>query len=187
VDGKGIASRGDIGAALADKEPGDMVAVKIVRDGSEKTVQVEVAERPTPKARHGELMFPDEDKGLWIDEDDDEDLEDVHEHDMEVVPDSSRIQLEIERAMREAHKAMKGSTDYNQDVQREIHRAMEAAQVAKLEAQREIEQQMAFAKDSVRIQKDEIRRQVQAAMDQAREALREAAEAARLSEESSGI
>src|SRR5262249_13319836 len=59
VDGKGIAERGDIGEALADKEPGDTVAVKIVRDGAEKTLNLDVAERPGPKARHGSLNVPD--------------------------------------------------------------------------------------------------------------------------------
>jgi PDZ domain-containing protein len=187
VDGKGIASRGDIGAALADKEPGDTVVVKIVRDGSEKTLNVEVAERPTPKARHGELLLPGDDKTFWLDEDEGEDLEDDHDHDMDAVPDNSRIQLEIERALREAKNAMKNSVEHNQDIQRELRQAMKQAQVAQLDAQRQIEQEMERANISTLTQKEEIRRQVQSALDQAKEALREAAEAARFSEESSGI
>ena len=187
VDGKGISDRGDIGAALADKEAGDTVAVKIVRDGSEKTIDVEVANRPTPKARHGSLLVPDEDKAIWMDEDDEEDLEDIHDHDSDVVPDNSRIQLQIERALREAHRAMNISPEQNREIQSEIRRAMEQAQIAQIDAQRQIQQELARVKDSALLQKEAIRRQVSAAMDQAREAMREAAEAARAAEESSGI
>ncbi|MCI0409237.1 MAG: PDZ domain-containing protein, partial [Acidobacteria bacterium] len=185
VDGKGIANRGDIGAALADKEPGDTVAVKIVRDGSEKTLDVEVAERPTPKARHGSLLLPDEDKEFLFDEEDMDDLEELHEHEMDAVPDNSRIQLEIERAIRQAQKAMRNS-EQNQEIQREICRAMQAAQeMAQADVQRQVQQELARVQDSTLLQKEAIRQQVEAAMDQARQALREAAEAARMAEESS--
>lgn len=190
VDGKGIANRGDIGAALADKEPGDTVAVKIVRDGSEKTLDVEVEERPTPKARHGMFYVPDEEKAFWLDEDeaDEEDLEDVHEHEMDAVPDNSRFQLEMKRAMREAQRAMRNSVAPTQEIQREIQRAMKAAQeMAQVDVQRQIQQELAQVQDSVLLQKEAVRRQVEAAMDQARQAMREAAEAARQAEESSGI
>lgn len=190
VDGKGISNRGDIGAALADKEPGDTVAVKIVRDGNEKTLDVEVEERPTPKARHGMFYVPDEDKAFWLDEDeaDEEDLEDVHEHEMDEVPDNSRFQLDMERAMRQAQRAMRNSLAPNREMQREIQRAMKAAQeMAQVDVQRQIQQELARAQDTVLLQKEEVRRQVEAALDQARQAMREAAEAARQAEESSGI
>jgi hypothetical protein len=188
VDGKGIANRGDIGAALADKEPGDTVVVKIVRDGSEKTLDVEVEERPTPKARHGMFNLPNVDQDLLLDEEDLNDLEDLQDHDMDAVPDNSRIQMEIERAMRQAQRAVRDSVEHNQELQREIQRSVQAAQeMAQVDVQRQVRQAMAHVQDSALLQKEAIRRQVEAAMDQARQAMREAAEAARLAEESSGI
>ena len=94
VDGKGIAAQGDIGSALSDREPGDTVTVKIVRDGVEKTIDVEVAERPERK-RHGSMMMltphPHHDEG-WVDEDDDQDNLEVE--DLDDAPDDGRIQMQ---------------------------------------------------------------------------------------------
>jgi serine protease Do len=61
VDGKGISDQSDIASALGDHQPGDKVQVRIVRDGSERTVDVEIAERQGPR-QHGGIFTPEGDE-----------------------------------------------------------------------------------------------------------------------------
>ncbi|HEV8376102.1 MAG TPA: PDZ domain-containing protein, partial [Candidatus Polarisedimenticolia bacterium] len=175
VDGKGIADRGDISQALEDKEPGDQVTVKIVRDGSEKTLEVEVAERPGPKGRRGSLALPGGEEGSFFeDNDDDHDFEALEP---EGLPEDSRI--EIEKALRQAHEAMS-----HQDIQRrvEIEKAMEEVMKHRHEIQRQIQQAMRQT-ELARIDQAEVGRQVRQAMELAREGIQRALEAAHLQEE----
>ncbi len=46
VDGVAIDAADDLSALVADKQPGDTVDVKITRDGDERTIQIELGERP---------------------------------------------------------------------------------------------------------------------------------------------
>jgi len=180
VDGKGIVDRGDIGQALADKEPGDTVAVRIVRDGSEKTLDVEIAERPAPKARHGAMMRSEE---PFMEDNDGDD----HDHDFEMIeeglPEDSRI--EIERALRQAHEAMS-----RQGIQRQIEVAVEQAREAvaqhRQEIQKEIERAMKQS-ELARIDQEEVGRQVKRAMEMAREQMQRALEAAEQARQEAGI
>ena len=148
VGGKGISERSDITLALSDHEPGDRVAVKIVRDGSEKTVEVEIAERPGPR-RHGAIFLPD---GEEIDLDREIDLEHF-----EVMPGEveEAIHESLERVREEVHRAMS-----------EIPEKQKQAQMAAvLRESRLSDQQM-----------KEIQHRVQEAMEQAREAIHRTAE-----------
>ncbi len=90
VDGKGISDRSDIAQALADRQPGDKVPVKIVRDGSEKTLEVEIGERPGAH-RHGAFVVP---------EDEQPDLERLQEL-------SNGVAEEVRNRMEEAREELK--------------------------------------------------------------------------------
>jgi membrane-associated protease RseP (regulator of RpoE activity) len=161
VDGKGIRARGDIGSALMDREPGDTVAVKIVRDGVEKTIDVEVAERPTPKPRRGYFTpppHPGHDEG-WYDEEQDPD--DIDVEDLDNIPDDGRMRMEYQRALEEAHRAVAQSMQQRQEIQREI--------------EREIERAMTQTK-LARVDSEAIRQQIRSQMDVYRDAMRQAAE-----------
>jgi putative serine protease PepD len=46
VDGKTVAAPDDVAAAIDGKSPGDAVSVKVVRDGRERTLRVELGRRP---------------------------------------------------------------------------------------------------------------------------------------------
>jgi hypothetical protein len=162
VDGKGIAAQGDIGSALSDREPGDTVAVKIVRDGVEKTIDVEVAERPEHK-RHGSMFMPTprphHEQG-WNDEEDDQDNLEIE--DLDDAPDDGRMQMQqYRRALEEAHRAMAESMMQRDQVQREIKRELELAM-----RQTEL----------ARVDPEAIQMQIRAQMDQVREQMRQAAE-----------
>ena len=184
VDGKGIADRGDIGEALADKEPGDTVAVKIVRDGAEKTLNVEVAERPAPKARHGAFVAPGSEKSYWLGDDEDGGIE---IQDLEDAPDSSQIRRQVEQAREEARAAMRDSAQQRQDVERELQQARKALEISKLDLKRQIKEELEAAQAYAAPNQDEIRLKVKSEMDRVREALREAMEAARQAQESNEI
>lgn len=59
VGGEEVSDAGDIGRALRDRDAGDRVAVRIVRDGSERTIDVEIEERPAPRVRRrGSFVVP---------------------------------------------------------------------------------------------------------------------------------
>lgn len=160
VDGKGIAAQGDIGSALSDREPGDTVAVKIVRDGVEKTIEVEVAERPEHK-RHGSMYVPTprshHEQG-WNDDDEQDNLE---IEDLDDAPDDGRSQMLYRRALEEAHRAMAESMMQRDEVQRQIKRELELAM-----RQTEL----------ARVDPEAIKMQIRAQMDQVREQMRQAAE-----------
>jgi len=146
VGGKGISDRSDISLALSDHEPGDRVAVKIVRDGSEKTVDVEIAERSGPR-RHGAIFLPG---GEEIDLDREFDLEHL-----ELMPGEleKTIQESLERVQEEVQQAMSEIPE-------------KQAQMAAVLRERQLSDQ----------QMKEIQHQVQEAMEQAREAIHHTAE-----------
>jgi len=153
VDGKGISDRSDIAQALSDHEPGDRVPVKIVRDGAEKTVEVEIAERPGPR-RHGSIWLP-------ADEDFDLDTEDAPDWEFDLqgihgIPEETgaMIRESLEKAGEEIRRAMSEFPE---------KRALVAAALSKAR----------FSEQ----QREEMRRQIEEAMKQAREAIRHVAEA----------
>jgi len=189
VDGKGIAGRSDIGEALGDREPGDRVAVKVIRDGVEKTLDVEVAERHTPRPpRRGALALPGGDGALWLEDDDDDGDAEVHE--LEVIRGDPRIRIEIERTIKDSHEAMKDSVEYRRDVERamkDAQRAMAEVMEHRQELQQQIRQTLRETQEAHRMSQEEVRRQVREAMDQAREALRQAVEAARPGEDATDL
>jgi S1-C subfamily serine protease len=47
VDGKAVRTSDDLAATISAKKPGSKVQVEILRDGEERTVEVELAERPS--------------------------------------------------------------------------------------------------------------------------------------------
>jgi membrane-associated protease RseP (regulator of RpoE activity) len=84
VDGKDVSDQGDISRALRGREAGDEVGLKIIRDGSERTLQVKLEERPGWKSRRGAFVIPKDmivnlDAGDLGDLGDLEDLEDLKE------------------------------------------------------------------------------------------------------------
>jgi len=151
VDGKGISDRSDIAQALSDHEAGDRVPVKIVRDGVEKTLDVEIAERPGPRTR-GAIFLP-ENHEIDIDMDEEMDLdriEEIPEETGEVIRESLKVAgEEIRRVMSEIPEK----------------RAQVAAALRK-----------ARLSDA---QMEEIHRQAKEAMEQAREAIRHVTEVMR--------
>jgi membrane-associated protease RseP (regulator of RpoE activity) len=155
VGGKGISERSDIAQALSDHEPGDRVAVKIVRDGSEKTVEVEIAERPGPR-RHGAIFLPE---GEEIDLD--------REIDLDKEIDLDRIEVIPEEAEEAVHESVDESPER---VREEIHRVM--SEIPEKQAQTAAVLRKSRLSDR---QMEEIHRQVKEAMEQAREAIRHAA------------
>jgi hypothetical protein len=173
VDGKGVADRGDISAALADHEPGDTVTVKVIRDGAEKSHQVEVAERPAPRpGRRSELRLP-----RFADRADDLMLE-------QYLTEASR--QDVERAMETAREALEEAMESRLDVQREVEESLRQSELARadqaLTAERirdqvrqEIEQAIAAA-EIAREHQPDIDRQIRDAMRQAEEELRRAQE-----------
>jgi membrane-associated protease RseP (regulator of RpoE activity) len=78
VDGKDVSDQGDISRALSSRDAGDEVGLKIMRDGSERTLQVKLEERPEWKSRRGALVLP-KDMIVNLDLEDLGDLEDLKE------------------------------------------------------------------------------------------------------------
>jgi len=155
VDGKGISDRSDIAQALSDHEAGDRVPVKIIRDGAEKNLDVEIAERHAPR-RHGAFFFPgdhDFDLDMDLDPDDEGDLEHL-----EVIPEETgeMIRESVRMAGEEVRRAMREIPQY---------RAQVAAALGEVRISDE--------------QMKEIHRQIEKAMQQARETIREVTEAIR--------
>lgn len=149
VDGKGISDRSDIAQALSDHQAGDRVPVKIVRDGAEKTLEVEIAERPGPR-RHGSIWLPADEEDFDLDREDDSewefDLPRIHGISEET---GAMLRESLERAGEEIRRAMREFPET---------RAQVAAALSKVR----------FSED----QREQIRRQIQEAMEQARETLR---------------
>jgi putative serine protease PepD len=46
VDGRGITEPDDVGQAIQGKRPGDKVRIKVLRDGTERELTVELGKRP---------------------------------------------------------------------------------------------------------------------------------------------
>jgi len=78
VDGKDVSDQGDISRALSGREAGDEVGLKILRDGTERTLQVKLEERPGWKSRRGAIVLP-KDMIVNLDLEDLGDLEDLKE------------------------------------------------------------------------------------------------------------
>ena len=51
ADGEAVATMADVIAAVDSKQPGDSIELTVVRDGEERTVEVELAERPDQAGR----------------------------------------------------------------------------------------------------------------------------------------
>jgi hypothetical protein len=199
VGGKGISERGDIAEALSDHEPGDRVAVKIVRDGSDKTVDVEIAERSRP--RHRSMFFPEEHNHHEMDmEEEEEASPDVEESVLESlrqahdeIERASSIDLSKQMSAAEAALRQAGMLDRRsqQEIQRQIERSMQEAQDAMRQASSlDVSKQMREAQAALRQagmfdrrNQKEIQRQIERSMKEAQDAMRQAAE--RMSEESS--
>ncbi|HEY3176014.1 MAG TPA: PDZ domain-containing protein [Candidatus Polarisedimenticolia bacterium] len=84
VDGKDVDNIGDIGRALGDRDEGDKVSVSVIRDGSEKTIDVKVSDRPGRRGRRswvGPRGMSDEER--------------------------EAIERSVQEAMRSAHEALR--------------------------------------------------------------------------------
>jgi len=134
VDGKDVSEQGDISRALRDREAGDEVGLKILRDGSEQTLQVKLEERPGWKSRRGAFVLPKDMIG-HLDLGDLGDLGDLKAlkgleglkglkslEGLEVIElddeQKEAVRESVRSAMEEAHRAMEAA-------QEEIKRAME--------------------------------------------------------------
>lgn len=122
VGGKGVEGIGDIGEALRDREAGDSVEVKVVRDGSERTLNVKLDEKPAPaRGRRGFHLpggFDDEERIV--------------------------IEKRVSEAMEMAHKAMR---EANEQLRVE-HDRMRSDQD---EMRQEIQKQMKELKEKLRM------------------------------------
>jgi len=106
ADGKEVSDRGDFREALADHEPGDKVSLRIVRDGSEKTVDVEIARREGPGMRHGSMFLP-EDKEIQIESFGKETSEEIHKALEQAMKEVEQTKMEREDLRRQIREAMK--------------------------------------------------------------------------------
>lgn len=117
VDGNEIGRVGDISRALNDREAGDTVDVKVLRDGSERTLKVELEERESPRMRHRSFVFPrgdgdDEEVIIGVPREAQEELHRAIEESMRtlheslesiprVLDDDQKIQLKIREQLRD--------------------------------------------------------------------------------------
>jgi membrane-associated protease RseP (regulator of RpoE activity) len=132
ADGKEVSDRGDLREALADHEPGDKVSIRIVRDGSEKTVDVEIARREGPGMRHGSMSLPD-DREMWIEGIGKETSEQIHQALEQAMKEIERTKLERAEVHRQIHEAMEQLQLSRQDrekLRRQIRDAMQQAREA---------------------------------------------------------
>ncbi|HEV8335241.1 MAG TPA: PDZ domain-containing protein [Candidatus Polarisedimenticolia bacterium] len=198
VDGKGISERGDIAEALSDHEPGDRVAVKIVRDGSDKTVDVEIAERSRP--RHRSMFLPEEHDHEMEKEEEEEASPEVEESVLESlrqahdeIERASSIDFSMQMSAAEAALRQAGMLDRRsqEEIQRQIERSMQEArdamrQASSIDVSKQIREAQAALRQAGmfdRRNQQEIQRQIERSMQEAQDAMRQAAE--RMSEESS--
>ena len=121
VAGKGVEEIGDIGQALRDRDAGDSVEVKVVRNGSERTLDVKLDERPAPARGRRGYYLP---SGL---------------------DDEERIVIEksVREAMETAHKAMREANEQLR-VERDRMRGEQD------EVREEIQKQMKELKEKLR-------------------------------------
>ena len=87
VAGSEIDRIGDIARALEDHKPGDTVDVKVMRDGSERTLRVELEERQEHGLRHRSFFYSGDD-------------------DDDVVIGFLRARKALEESMRELNKSL---------------------------------------------------------------------------------
>jgi len=130
IDGKEVSDRRDLREALVDHEPGDKLPIRIIRDGAERTLQVEVAERPAPDGRHGAILIP-EDGDFEMEVLPEESREEVLKvlHDAREMVERSRGQREEMRLkMQEALEQLKINEEQREEVQQQAREAMEQAQ-----------------------------------------------------------
>jgi C-terminal processing protease CtpA/Prc len=137
VAGKGISDQGDIAMALSDHEAGDRIPVRIVRDGSERTVDVEIAERPgLLQKRHG-MLLPDGD---------DLDLEKLRELSPET---EEAIRESMERAREELERARLDQPDMQAQIAAALDQARQGL-LERKEVERQLEEAMRQARESLR-------------------------------------
>ena len=107
VDGEEISRAGDIARALRDHDEGDKVPVKVLRDGSERTLEVEIADRP--EMSHRSFYFNDGDG------DDDE-------NDLMVLPPQTREEIHkaIEESLRGLQNSLKSLNSEQEKIREEI-------------------------------------------------------------------
>jgi membrane-associated protease RseP (regulator of RpoE activity) len=147
VDGEEIERIGDISRALRDHEPGDTVDVKVVREGSERTLKVELDERSEPRTRRRSLLIPhgegdgDDDVVIGI-------TPEVHQE----------IRRAIEESMRGMHESLKAlpkmlhdedviRLEINEEIREETRKAREVAREAR-RAAREAARRARFVRHS---------------------------------------
>jgi membrane-associated protease RseP (regulator of RpoE activity) len=168
LDGKGISDRSDIAEALSDRQPGDKIAVKIVRDGTERTLDVEISERPGMR-RHGSFFLPEGDE---------------MDHDgMEM--NSPEAQESVRRALEQAQEELQRAMEERRGAQEEASAALRESAVSRQQMdtlRHEIEKQekaAAALRESGLSQQDmeTLRREIDREMENAREELRQASEA----------
>ena len=132
ADGKEVSDRGDLREALADHEPGDKVSIRIVRDGSEKSIDVEIARREGPGTRHGSMILP-KDKEIQIESIGKETAEEIHkalEQAMKEVERTKMERAEIHRRLHEAMEQLHLSQQEREDLRWQIREAMKQAREA---------------------------------------------------------
>jgi len=106
VAGSEIERVGDIARALEEHKPGDTVDVKVLRDGSERTVRVELEEHPEHGMRHRSFFYSGDD--------DDENV---------VIGFPPEARKALEESMKELHKSLEklpSALDENDVIREEI-------------------------------------------------------------------
>ncbi len=155
VDGKDVSDQGDISRALSSRDAGDEVGLKIMRDGSERTLQVKLEERPGWKSRRGAFVVP---KDIIVNLEDLGDFEDLKElkgleglkglKSLEGLKDLKGLKgLEVIHLDDEQKEALRESV---RSAMEEAHRAMEAAH-------EQMERAMELRHDEIQKRMDEHR------------------------------
>jgi membrane-associated protease RseP (regulator of RpoE activity) len=138
VDGEEIGRVGDISRALDDHEPGDSVDVKVMRDGSERTLKVELEERPEPRMKRRSFSVPrgdGDDNGFVIGFSEE---------------DGENLRRAIEESMRGLHESLEalGENDDDRVIQLEIREQLRKERQKIREGARKAARQARFARHS---------------------------------------
>jgi hypothetical protein len=145
VDGKGISDQGDIASALEDRQPGDKVQVRIVRDGVERTVDLQIAERPGSR-QHGGIFVPDGDEmdfDGWkgVSQDDQEtfrrEMERAREEYRRALKSIPQVRAELSAALQDSQPTGRQIRDLERQIEDAVRQAQETLRRA-LEGQRDL-------------------------------------------------
>jgi len=122
VGDESVESAGDIASALRDHDPGDRVGVKVIRNGSERSLDVKVARRPGPprgQGRHGMIMNlgPEWEQHWKVDGDQ------IRKAVEEALKASGMAMQEVQKQLREQNRVIR---EQNRAINEQIRRRMDS-------------------------------------------------------------